>query len=335
MRAVLFDRPGEPKDVLRVGSVDDVTTVPPGYARVRMLLSPINPSDLLKVRGVYGALPHLPAVPGFEGVGVVEEVKHFFARSILGVKPGRRVVVLNQETGNWQEKVLVRALRLFPVPDGISDEDAAGFFVNPATAWVMTREVLRVPAGAWLLQSAAGSAVGKMVIKLGKKLGFRTINLVRRAETAETLRKLGAEEIIDTSRDKVVDRVKSITGGEGVEYALDPVGGETTSQVIECLGKGGRLLLYGSLDMSASHFHSRHIIQNGVHIEGFSLPAWSATKRPLQMLSLLKEVGRQIRDGTLTADVAQIFPLDQVQAAVQAAETPGRQGKILLSMAQS
>lgn len=333
MRAVQFDRHGEPQDVLELRDVEP-PPVQPGQARVRMLLTPINPSDLLKVRGVYGTLDRYPATPGFEGVGVVEEVHSTVARLVLGVKPGRRVVVLNQASGNWQEQVVVPALRLFPVPEGVADEDAAGFFVNPATAWIMTQDVLRVPAGAWLLQSAAGSAVGKMVVKLGRKLGFRTLNLVRRAETADALLKLGAETVIDTSKNDVVERVKRLTGGEGVRFAVDPVGGDTTSQVIACLGKEGRLLLYGSLDMSAARVHSRHIIQNGIRLEGFSLPAWSATKRPLQMLSLLKQIGRLVRDGTLTAAVAQVFPLEQVRAAVQAAEAPGRQGKILLRVSQ-
>jgi NADPH:quinone reductase-like Zn-dependent oxidoreductase len=329
MRAVQFDRHGEPGDVLQIRDIEP-SPVPPGHARVRMLLSPINPSDLLKIRGVYGKLSGYPATPGFEGVGVVEEVHNTVARLVLGVKPGRKVVVLNQTSGNWQEQVVVPAMRLFPVPEGVTDEDAAGYFVNPATAWVMTREVLRVPEGAWLLQSAAGSAVGKMVIKLGKKLGFRTINLVRRAETAATLQRLGAEVVIDTSREHVVERVRATAGPEGVRFALDPVGGSTTSQVIECLGHGGRVLLYGSLDMSAAQLYPRHIIQHGITIEGFSLPTWAATKRPLQMLGLLKQLGRLIREGTLTAEVAQVFPLDQVHAAVQAAEVPGRQGKVLL-----
>jgi NADPH2:quinone reductase len=331
MRAVQFDRHGEPADVLQVREVES-QAVPPGHARVRMLLSPINPSDLLRVRGLYGKLDRYPATPGFEGVGIVQEVHNTVAKLFLGVKPGRRVVVLNQVTGNWQEEVVVPALRLFPVPDSISDENAAGFFVNPATAWVMTQEVLRIPAGAWLLQSAAGSAVGKMVIKLGKKLGYRTINLVRRPETVQTLRKLGADVIIDTSKENVAERVKEATSGDGVRYALDPVGGSTTSQVIECLGKDGRVLLYGSLDMSPAQIHSRHIIQNGIHIEGFSLPTWSATKRPLQMLGLLKRLGKLIGDDTLTAEVAQVFTLEQVHDAVRAAEAPGRQGKILLRL---
>jgi NADPH:quinone reductase-like Zn-dependent oxidoreductase len=298
-----------------------------------MLYSPINPSDLMRIRGIYGTLSNFPISPGFEGVGVVEEVKSSLARMVLGIRPGRRVIVLNQVSGNWQEQVVVPALRVFPVSPGIPDEQAAGFFVNPATAWIMVTEVLRVPPGQWLLQTAAGSAVGKMVVKLGKKLGFRTINVVRREETGEVLRKLGADVVIDSSKEDVVEHVKSVTNNQGAPFALDPVGGLATTNTIQSLGPGGKLLLYGSLDWNLSQFHSRQIIQNQITIQGFALQHWTAQKKPLQLLSLLKQLGKLLQEGTLTTDIEKVYPLEQFSRAIEASESPGRQGKILLKIA--
>lgn len=331
MRALQFADHGEPKEVLKLNEVA-VPTVPAGMARVRMLYSPINPSDLLRVRGLYGKMDSYPAVPGFEGVGIVEEVNSLIAKTVLGVKVGRKVVVLNQKTGNWQEQVVVPAMRLFPVPTGVSDHDAAGYFVNPATAWIMVKYELNVPEGAWLLQTAAGSSLGKMVIKLGKRMGFKTISVVRRAETAETIKKLGADVIIDSSKEDVVKRVQEITKGEGVKYALDAVGGATVSQVVKCLGMQGKLLVYGSLDWSASEFTNRQLIGFGAKIEGFALQQWSAKQSKFQMLGLLKQIGRLMQDGTLTAEVAEVFPMEKYLDAIAAAETPGRQGKIMLQL---
>lgn len=331
MRALQFDRHGEPRDVLELREVQPAP-MKAGQARVRMLLTPINPSDLLRVRGLYGAMPSYPASPGFEGVGIIEESKAPFSKLFRGIGAGRKVVVLNQFTGNWQDQVVLPAYRLFPVPEGVSDHDAAGYFVNPATALIMTKYELKVPEGAWLLQSAAGSSLGKMVIKLGKKLGFKTINIVRRAETAEIIKKLGADETIDAAKEDVVARVKEITKGQGVRYALDAVGGTAVSQVIQCLGEHGHILLYGSLDMSPGEFTNRHIIGNNIKIESFALQRWSAAKSSLQLLSLLKEIGRLMQENILTADIAEVFPIDRFQEAIVAAETPGRQGKILLQM---
>src|SRR5262249_62433214 len=114
---------------------------------------------------------NLPGRPGLGGVGVVEAGCGVLARCMRGI----RVAVLNGFTGNWQEKVIIPTLQAVPVPDSLSDEQAATFFVNPASALLMTRYVLNVPRGAWLLQTAAGSALGRMVIRLGQTSGFRTL----------------------------------------------------------------------------------------------------------------------------------------------------------------
>ena len=198
----------------------------------------------------------------------------------------------------------------------------------------MTTRELQVAQGAWILQSAAGSSLGKMVVKLGKKLGFKTINLVRRPETAEILKKLGADVVIDTSKEDVVERVKTITNGEMVKYALDAVGGARASQMVKCLGMQGKLLVYGSLDWSASEFTNRQLIGFGSKVEGFALQQWSAKQSKLQMLSLLKQIGKLMQEKVLTTDVAEVFPFEKYQDAIQAAETPGRQGKILLQFAK-
>ena len=138
--------------------------------------------------GRYGLKPRLPATPGFEGVGVVEAT----GGGLLGwLRKGKRVAVINDRIGNWAEYTVTKARQVVPVPDDLSDEQAATFFVNPATAIIMTRDVLRVPPGEWLLQSAAGGELGKMVIRLGKKYGFRTLNVVRRREQVEELKELG------------------------------------------------------------------------------------------------------------------------------------------------
>src|SRR5438046_8325972 len=146
MKAIIFDRFGNPEEVLKVR---DVPMPEPGrgQVRVRMIAAPINPSDLSVVRGEYGRLPDLPATPGFEGVGVVEAT----GRGILGkLRRGRRVAVLNGKGGNWQQHVIVPAKQVVPVPSELKDEQAATFFVNPASALVMTQYGLKRPSGSWV-----------------------------------------------------------------------------------------------------------------------------------------------------------------------------------------
>src|SRR5438552_4295392 len=138
MKSILFERFGNPGEVLECRDVP-VPSPGPGQVRVRMLASPINPSDLLYVEGQYGRRPSLPASPGFEGAGIVEEA----GPGLLGrLRVGRRVAVLNAGGGNWQEQVIVPARQVVPVLRNIPDEQAAMFFVNPASAYLMTCSVL-------------------------------------------------------------------------------------------------------------------------------------------------------------------------------------------------
>src|SRR5947209_15651028 len=118
MKAIVCEKWGNPEEVLQVRDVPE--PVPGrGEVRVRMIASPINPSDLLTVRGEYGRRPELPATPGFEGVGVVEAA----GPGLLGRwRLGRRVAVLNSQAGNWQEYVVVPALQVVPISPRVPDE---------------------------------------------------------------------------------------------------------------------------------------------------------------------------------------------------------------------
>lgn len=330
MKAVVFAQHGDPRAVLELRDLPEPQPGP-GQVRVRMLASPINPSDLLVVRGEYGTLPRLPATPGFEGVGVVEASGGgLYGKLMLG----KRVAVLNRGAGNWAEQVVINAQEAFPfIPKKLPDEQVATLFVNPATAWIMVTQVLRVPKGAWLLQSAAGSALGKMVIRLGKRLGFQTINVVRRADTAAEIAKLNPDVILDSSREDVEARVLELTGGKGVGHALDAVGGETGTTFIRCLGTRGHLVVYGALAADQPlQATARRLIMGSKRVEGFWLADWVRGKNPLTMLRLLRRVGGLIQEGTLASAIERSYSLENIREAVTAAETPGRQGKILLSM---
>src|SRR5207253_6977991 len=109
--------------------------------------------------------------------------------------------------------------------DDLPDDQVAAYSVNPATALVMTQRVLQVARGSWLLQTGAGSALGRMVIRLGKHLGFRTINIVRRKELTAELKAIGADEVLSSVESEIPARVVQITGGALVPYALDCIGG--------------------------------------------------------------------------------------------------------------
>ncbi len=335
MRAAVFSRFGEPAEVLAVQDVP-VPKLARGQVRVQMAVSPVNPSDLMTVRGIYGKRPELPAVPGYEGVGYVTAADAgLYGRFLMG----KRVAVLNPGTGNWQEETVVPVKNVIPLAKGLTDEQGAMFFVNPATAYLMTQKVLAIPHGAWLLQSAAGSAVGRMMIRLGTRYGFRTINLVRRTEQADELYKLGADAVIvfdpaHMTPDDLRRQVEELCKG-GVKYAVDPVGGPTGSSLLHCLGTGGRMLVYGTLSPEPLSFSSRILMTAGATLEGFWLSQYMSRCGILAKLSLIRTLTGLQQSGVLTAEVAQTFPLEAIAEAVRAAEQPGKGGKVLLRMLES
>jgi NADPH:quinone reductase-like Zn-dependent oxidoreductase len=328
MRAAIFDSFGEPSQVLRVREVKD--PVPgPGQVRVRMMLSPINPSDVMVVQGRYGVLPTLPATPGFEGVGIVDEV----GPGLLGrfVK-GKRVVVINSEGGNWAELAVIPARQARPVPEDIPDEQAATFFVNPATVLAMARHILAVPKGEWLLQSAAGSTLGRMIIHLGRHDGFKTLNVVRRHEAIDELTSLGGDAVISSSVGAIDEQVRRITGGQGIRFAVDPVGGETGTGVFRSLAPGGRMLLYGTLSAEEIQVDPRLVISGPRAIEGFWLGHWMRQRSIPSILLLFREIAALIRQGVLRSLIGETYPLDQIGIAVEKSLEMGRHGKVLLRL---
>ena len=337
MKALQFEHPGEPSAVLRVQEIP--RPVPkPGEVLVRILATPVNPSDLMFIRGRYTIPAKCPATPGFEGVGVVEASGGGLRGRLF---MNRRVAVLNRQGGNWADYAVVPASQIIPLSRRLSVEQAATFFVNPATAWVMTREVLRIPRGQWLVQTAAGSALGRMIIRLGKATGFKTFNIVRRESTVEELRRLGADhvEVFDETRhtpEQLSAAVRRTIGSPetGVRYAIDAVGGITGSAVIQCLGQTGRMLVYGTLSNEPLAFSPRVLMTTGSRVEGFWLGGYMMSIGLLSKLRLVNQLTNLIQSGVLQTHIAQTYTFDQITAAVEASEDSSVQGKVLLRPAK-
>ena len=327
----------------------------PGEVRVRMLLSAVHPADLNYLRGTYyRALERViwnqarpaddpgvyfdparrvtcPAPPyalGLEGVGIVEACgAGLQARRLLG----KLVVVAGgPPCGTWQEHVVVAARRAFPLPVTIPDEQAAMFLANSISVVAMVHDVLRVKRGSRLLVTAAGSALGKDIVRLGRREGFRTICVVRSDANSAELLELGSDAVIDTSRQDLVREIARLTDGHGVEFALDCVGGDLASMAVRCLAAGGHLLVYGTLSDDPMCVPSRDLMMPNARVTGFYLGNWIARQSPLRLLSVLRRVRRLSTEGVFRAAVADVFPLENVVQAVAAAMTPGRTGKILL-----
>jgi len=324
----------------------------PGEILVRMLYAPINPSDLNYIHGTYSSAlqgviwnfnhdtpafdpqhvipcPQPPYTLGGEGVGIVESTgSGLMARRLKG----KRVAIAASPIGTWGEYAVTQARRALPVPDHVDSEQAAMSFVNPLTAYIMLHEVLGIQPGDWVLQSAAASALGKIVIKLSKVYGFKTINVVRSDSAAGQVQALGGDAVINQGKDNIQAEVSRLTGGRGVSHALDCVGGQTGSDFVQCLGLDGTLLCFGTLSPEPITLPSRNIMMPVARVQGFFLPNWMAQQKVLTLLKTIRNVRKLAARAHFEVPVSDVVSIDNIQAGLKAATTPGRSGKILIKL---
>jgi NADPH:quinone reductase-like Zn-dependent oxidoreductase len=322
MRAIIFDTPGKPDTILSLRDVP-APDPKPGEVRLKVIASPINPSDIMFVQNLYGIRPVLPGSgAGFEGVGIVDacgegvEVPVGTRASFTGV-------------GAWAEYVIASAKTLIPVPDSMPDDIAAQLFVNPFTAYAMVLES-GVQPGDYLMLSAAGSAFGKMVIQVCQMKGIKTIGTVRRPDMIADLKALGADEIIDTSTENPVKRVKEITDGKGVACILEAVAGSSAAQLLPCLSSGGKMMVYGSLSLQDIPLNAGVLIFKEISIQGFWLTTWVRRADPAHKKEVFTNTIELLASGKMQLPVEATYGLDQIAEAVRHADAPGRTGKVLI-----
>jgi NADPH2:quinone reductase len=327
MKSLVVREWGEPRDRL---NIEESALPEPGWneVRVRMVMAPINPSDLLMIRNRYGRQPALPCCPGFEGVGVVEAGKGPLAWRVMG----KRVAVIAKDGGSWASHCVIPAIRAIPLAPEVPDEQAASFFVNPVTAWVMIRKLLRPSQGAWIGQTAAAGAVGQMIVRLGKDLGFKTLNIVRREEQGQILKGLGADQVIVGSGDELTEKIQLALGNEKLHAALDAVGGPTGASLIPALRRHGSLMIYGRLSGEPIPLHSSQLMAGMRKVESFWLSEWTQDQSKLTMWSTFRQVAAAMKRGVLQSPVGKVFPFEDFRSAVQEADRAGKDGKVLLRM---
>jgi NADPH:quinone reductase-like Zn-dependent oxidoreductase len=332
MEALVMHAVGEPTDVLRL----EPRRVPEpgsGQVRIRVQAAPIHSTDLHILRGRYGFAPELPAVLGMECVGIVDTV----GEGVEVVAVGQRVITVGI-TGTWQQYVVADAGRVVAVPDELSASTAAQLFTNPLTALLLVTSELDVKPGEWLLQTAAGSTVGKLVLQLGRHFGFKTINVVRRRAAVEEILELGGTEVICTEDEDLRRRVTEIAGDEGVRKAIDCVAGQLGADVSRSLAPGGEMIVFGALSTHRQTeagqltipLNANSMIYGTKTVRGFWLYRWFSTTPQQQIGAALAQTFKLVADGTIRIPEGQPVRLQQFVDALRLAEAPGHGGKPLL-----
>jgi len=275
-----------------------------------MEFSPINPSDLVLMRGLYGVKPNLPAPVGAEGVARVAKI----GSGVTGIKEGDRVL-FPRGASTWLTRAKVKADGLFALPANADPQQLSMLMVNPPTAYLMLTEYVALKKGDWVIQSAGNSAVGRAVIAIAKKMGIHTVSVVRRPELIEELKKLGADVVLVEGPD-LAKRVREATDKAKIMLALDSVGGPGLMPLNDCLANGGTLVAYGVMSGGPGPFFTAPNIFRDLTLKGFWLLNWFNKNSPERALEVQKQVASWIADGTIYTPVEATYPLSESKAAI-------------------
>lgn len=321
MKAIFFEQEGEPQKVLRLRE----TTIPEpneNEVRVKWLGSPINPADALFIQGKYRYKPQFPQIAGLEGAGIIDAVGK-------NVQLPKGTLVAFFSKNAWAEYVIVSKEELYVLPDNFPVEKALQFVLNPFTAWGLLKQA-RVKTNDWLLLSAGNSMVSLIITQIARKLGIRVIATVRNSDYVSRVKELGAAEVINTSSESIVQRVKEITEGKGAAAAIDAVGGETGTQLAQSLDVNGRLIVYGVLSAEPVQVHNSLFVYKNISMSGFGVRGFLQSLSPEEKQQITQSLIEIIGAGDFKMDVAKSFTLDNFASALAEYESGPVNGKIIL-----
>lgn len=252
---------------------------------VKMEFTTLNPSDYYTTMGGYPSNT-FPTIIGLEGSGTVTQAgSDAYAQSLLH----KRVAV--RGPGTWSEYITSSADEVFPLLDSTTFEQAANLIVNPMTV-ALFMEIIKAGNHKAIIQNAAASALGKMLIRWGKLEGIHVVNLVRRQEQVDVLSALGTDLILNTSEEnwkaKASELLKSVGGAT---IGFDAIAGSGTNELMELLENGSTLYTYGRLSGEDCKTAPRQIMMLGKTLKGLWLMPWLASKTREQRV----EVGNLVQ----------------------------------------
>jgi NADPH:quinone reductase-like Zn-dependent oxidoreductase len=322
----VYTEAGDPADVVKLIDVDAPPDPGPGQVLVRVTLFPIHWGDL---QAIQLASPTGQVGAGVEATGVVEKV----GSGVHRVTPGARVSVFPQP-GAWAERITADAQFVVPVPDSISDEVAAQMLVNPLTVLMLRREAekhLTTGYDGVVLNNAAGGAVGRLLTAGFSNHHIATVSLVRRADTAQQLRKRFPDvPVVVTEDPDWVDAVRDLIGGRTVGAALDPIGGALSAELLGLLSPGGTLVVYGRMADEPIPVHASALLGGGLTLRGATIGRWVAATSPEQRVSDASTASLMAQAFSSQFDVAAIYPIAQLSDAIRHATRPGKTGTVLV-----
>lgn len=340
MKAIYFERHGGP-DVLQYGE-RPAPAIRPGTVRIDVHATSLNHIDIFLRRGLPGLKINLPHIPGCDAAGVVSEV----GAGVVNVKVGERVLmdpsiacgqcefclrgdaslcatyqlIGEMTSGTTCDEIVVPAANAIPIPDGMTFVDAASLPLVFVTAWRMLVTRARLRAGEDVLILGAAAGVGTACIQIAKVAGARVFAAASSPAKLAVCKDLGADVLIDTSRDDFARRVREETEKRGVDVVVDYVGRDTWVNSLKSLVRGGRLVTCGATTGYNPEEDLRHVFYRQLEIIGSTMGSRN------ELMAALKLVFA----GRMKPVVSAVYGMKDIAAAHAAMEERRAIGKIAI-----
>lgn len=321
MRAMLLPETRGPA-ALRLSDVPE-PVAGEGMVLIEVTAAGVSFPDLLLTRGEYQIQPEPPFVPGVEAAGTVLE-----APESSGLAAGTRVMAMTGVGGGWAERAVAPAGLTFPIPDGISDEQAGGFLMNYHTAWFALARRGRLRPGETVLVHGAGGGVGTASIQVAKGLGATVVAIAHGELKARAAADSGADHTVDPSGEWL-QAVKELTDGRGVDVVVDPVGGDRFADSVRALAPEGRLLVVGFAEGRIPELRMNRVLLRNADIVGVNWGGFLPVDASI-LESAAADLDRFARDGHVRPIVGHAYPLEEAADALRDLEGRRAVGKLIL-----
>ena len=323
MRAWQVQGAGEPIDVLHEVAVEPPTPGP-GELRIRVTAAGIGLPDVFMCRSTYPLTPPLPFTSGQEATGTVTAVGEG-----VDVALGTRIMGVTSFIaghGSFAEECLVMADSTFEVPDGLTDAQAAGFWIPHLTGWIGLVDRGGIAAGDQLVVLGAAGGSGIAAVQLGHALGARVIAVVSDEARATFCRTLGADATVNHRDGPIAPALRELTGGRGVDLVYDPVGGDLAEDAAGALARYGRLLAVGFASGRWPTIPAHNLVITNTSLVGVFAGGYSRE----ELDDIHDHLTALVNDGRLKNAVTDEVAFDDLPAALQRMADRGVVGKLVM-----
>lgn len=300
-----------------------------GELLIRVAASGVNRPDVLQRKGNYAPPAGVSDLPGLEVAGVVES-GDAAAMAQAGLRVGDRVCAL-VAGGGYAQWCVAPVAQCLPVPQGLSDVEAASLPETFFTVWSNVFDRARLQSGEVLLVQGGSSGIGVTAIQLAKALGAHVIVTAGTDAKCAACVQLGAEHAVNYKTHDFVEEVKRLTDGKGVDVILDMVAGHYVSREIDCLADDGRIAIIAIQGGNKAEFHAGQLLRRRLTITGSTLRPRSVAFKAAIARSLREKVWPLLENSAVAPVIYRTFPAAEAAAAHALMESNEHIGKIVLT----